>query len=66
MRNHRKDGSFRKGHKAAQIGPEPADAVVNIRVPRDTKGRWVRAAGNRGRKLSAWVRETLDKESEGA
>lgn len=54
--NHRKDGTFRTGHTAAQIGPEPADSIITLRVPRSLKGRLVRASrAVPGQSLSRWL-----------
>lgn len=59
--NHRQNGDFRAGNRAAQRGPEPADHIVTLRVPRATKGRWVRESRRvQGRSLSRWIIETLD------
>ena len=58
---HRKDGTFRKGNTARQVGDAPADGHLNIRVPLKSKGRWVQASRTvAGRGLSAWVIQTLD------
>lgn len=59
--NHRKNGEFRRGHKAAQIGDEPAGADINLRVTARAKERWMRAATGNGLKLSAWMRENNDR-----
>lgn len=58
---HRKDGTFRKGNTARQVGDAPADGHLHIRVPLETKGRWVQASRRvAGRGLSAWAIEVLD------
>lgn len=59
--DHRKDGTFRKGNTARQVGDASADGHLHIRVPMETKGRWVQASRTvAGRGLSAWVIQTLD------
>lgn len=59
--DHRKDGTFRKGNTARQVGDSPAEGHLHIRVPLETKGRWVEASRKvAGRGLSAWVIQTLD------
>ena len=59
--DHRKDGTFRKGNTARQVGDMPAEGHLHIRVPMETKGRWVQASRVvSGRGLSAWVIQALD------
>lgn len=53
--NHRKNGSFRKGHKAAQKHPIPSDDKLHIRVPGPYKAAWESAARAVGIPLSEWV-----------
>lgn len=53
--NHRKNGEFRRGHKAAQKHPLPADSHLNIRVPGPYKAAWESAARAQGVPLSEWV-----------
>jgi predicted HicB family RNase H-like nuclease len=57
--NHRKNGSFRRGHKAAQKHPIPCDDKLHIRVPGPYKRHWEEAAKARGVPLSEWVVQTL-------
>jgi len=57
---HRKNGTFRKGHAIRQKGDHPADGHLHIRVPLETKGRWVAASRASGLSLSEWVTRTLD------
>jgi hypothetical protein len=54
--HHRKDGTFRKGNTARQVGKEPAKHHLIVRVPEGIKGRWVLASRLvPGRGLSEWV-----------
>jgi len=53
---HRKDGTFRKGHSIRQAGPVPADHTVILRLPGPDKGHWVRAARGEGKTLTEWVK----------
>lgn len=64
LTNHRKDGSFRKGHKAAQKHPIPADSKLWIRVPGPYKRRWEEVAEARGVPLSEWVVGRLNEASQ--
>jgi hypothetical protein len=61
MTNHRKNGDFKVGNKARQIGDEPATHVLTVRATRETKGRWVLASRKApGRGLSEWVTAKLN------
>lgn len=60
---HRKDGTFRKGHSIRQKGDRPADGHLHIRVPMETKGRWVETSRAAGLPLSEWVTRVLDEAS---
>lgn len=57
---HRKNGTFRKGHAIRQKGNRPADGHLHIRVPMETKGRWVESSRAAGLPLSEWVTQTLN------
>jgi len=57
---HRKNGTFRKGHSIRQKGDRPADGHLHIRVPMETKGRWVETSRAAGLPLSEWVTRVLD------
>jgi hypothetical protein len=57
---HRKNGEFRKGHAIRQKGDRPADGHLHVRVPMETKGRWVATSRSAGLPLSEWVTRTLD------
>lgn len=60
MKTHRKDGTFRKGHKARQKGPRKMDVYMIVRTSRETKARWMEAAKTAGETLSEWVTCNLD------
>jgi hypothetical protein len=61
MTNHRKNGDFRTGNTARQVGDTPAEGHLHIRVPMDAKARWVQASRTvAGRGLSQWVIQALD------
>lgn len=47
-------------HKPAT---ERADSQLQIRLPRERKAAYVKAAQRKGMKLSAWVVEALDREA---
>lgn len=47
-----------------QIDEEPRTHQVQLRVTPTQKGLWVKAARDRGMKLSEWICEHLDRASE--
>lgn len=57
--DHRKDGTFRKGHSVRQLGAQPMRPLM-LKAPNDSRERWERAAKAQGKTLSAWIREVLD------
>ena len=64
--NHRKNGDFRKGHKAAQKYAIPSDDKLHIRVPASYKRRWEDVAEAQGVPLSEWVVGELNRASQQA
>jgi hypothetical protein len=48
-----------KGNKHRQIGPDPLDAQVVLRVTREEKRAWNAAA--RPGPLAQWIRDTLNR-----
>ena len=46
------------GNKNAQLGQQPLDSNIVLRVTRQEKATWTRAA--RPEKLATWVRSTLN------
>lgn len=50
------------GNKNRQLGEEPLDATLVVRVTSREKGEWTRAA--RPGKLADWVRSTLNQVAE--
>lgn len=36
------------------------DALIHLRVPAATKGRWIKASRNRGQRLTDWVVEAVE------
>jgi predicted HicB family RNase H-like nuclease len=49
----------------AADNPEPSRATseVHLRIPRETKARWVATASRDGKKLTAWIIEVLNANS---
>lgn len=50
-----------EGNTNAQLGQDPQESFLHLRVARSDKARWVRAAQRRRMKLAEWVREALDR-----
>lgn len=38
------------------------DALIHLRVPRETKGRWVAASRAQGQKLTDWIVQCVDRQ----